>query len=481
MRRQRNVKIVATLGPSSDTAEMIGALHDAGADVFRLNMSHGSHEEIRAKHAIIRAVEERTGGSIGILADLQGPKLRVGVFAGDSELLTEGASFRLDLDEAEGDSSRVCLPHPEIFAALEPGATLLVNDGKIRLKVRDCGPGFADCEVVTGGTISNRKGVNVPDVELPLAALSEKDRADLEFACELGVDWIALSFVQRPADVEEARGLVAGRAAVLSKIEKPNAVARFNEILAASDGIMVARGDLGVELPVQNVPPIQKRLVRKCRAAGKPVIVATQMLESMIESPMPTRAEVSDVATAIYEGADAVMLSAESAAGSYPVEAVTTMDRVATEVELDPTYTEIIEASRNADRETVADGIVAAAREISEATNIKAICCFTHSGTTALLTARERPRVPIIALTPLVGTARRLTLSWGCNCVITDVLDRFKMAVVSAVRAARSGGFAGPEDHIVVTAGVPFNVPGSTNILRVAPCDERLIYPSDPE
>ncbi|MGJ5621403.1 pyruvate kinase [Sulfitobacter sp. MF3-043] len=481
MRRLRNVKIVATLGPASDTYEMIEALHNAGADVFRLNMSHGSHEEIRIKHAIIRKVEETTGSTIGILADLQGPKLRVGVFSGDSEQLVEGVAFRLDLDEAEGDSSRVCLPHPEIFAALEPGASLLVNDGKIRLKVRECGPDFADCVVVTGGTISNRKGVNVPDVELPLAALSDKDRADLEFACGLGVDWLALSFVQRPADVEEARLLVKGRAAILSKIEKPNAVERFDDILAVSDGIMVARGDLGVELPVQNVPPIQKRLVRKCRAAAKPVIVATQMLESMIESPMPTRAEVSDVATAIYEGADAVMLSAESAAGDYPIEAVTTMDNVAQEVEADPTYTQIIEASRTADRMTVADGIVAAAREIAETTDIKAICCFTHSGTTALLTARERPRVPIIALTPIVRTARRLALSWGTNCVITEELDRFKAAVVNAAKAARSEGFAGPDDLIVVTAGVPFNTPGSTNILRVAPCDERLIFSSDPE
>jgi pyruvate kinase len=481
MKRQRNVKIVATLGPASDTYEMIETLHKAGADVFRLNMSHGSHEEIRAKHAIIRQVEEATGGSIAILADLQGPKLRVGVFAGDSEHLEEGASFRFDLDKAEGDASRVCLPHPEIFDALTPGATLLINDGKIRMTVDACGKDFADCTVINGGAISNRKGVNVPDVELPLAALSDKDRADLEFVAELGVDWLALSFVQRPADVLEARELVKGRAAILSKIEKPNAVARFQDILAVSDGIMVARGDLGVELPVQNVPPIQKSLVRKCRAAAKPVIVATQMLESMIESPMPTRAEVSDVATAIYEGADAVMLSAESAAGEYPVQAVTTMDNVATEVEQDPTYTQILEASRTADRMTVADGIVAAAREIAETTDIKAICCFTQSGTTALLTARERPRVPIIALTPLRGTARRLTLSWGCNCVMTGVLNRFKMAVIEATKAARQEGFGTPEDYIVVTAGVPFNTAGSTNILRVAPCDERLIYSSDPE
>jgi pyruvate kinase len=481
MRRLRNVKIVATLGPASDTYEMIRALHEAGADVFRLNMSHGSHEEIAKKHEIIRKVEEDCGSSIAILADLQGPKLRVGVFAGDSEMLEEGAKFRLDLDKAEGDASRVCLPHPEIFAALEVGKTLLVNDGKIRLRVEACGPDFADCVVIAGGTISNRKGVNVPDVELPLAALSEKDRADLEFVAELGVDWIALSFVQRAADVHEARDLVKGRAAILSKIEKPNAVERFDDILAASDGIMVARGDLGVELPVQNVPPIQKRLVRQCRTVAKPVIVATQMLESMIESPMPTRAEVSDVATAIYEGADAVMLSAESAAGSYPIEAVTTMDRVATEVELDPTYTQIIEASRVANRASVADGIVAAAREIAETTNIKAICCFTQSGTTALLTARERPRVPIIALTPLVRTARRLALSWGCNCAVTETVDRFKGAVVSAARVAREQGFATETDYVVVTAGVPFNVTGTTNILRVAPCDERLIYSTDPE
>lgn len=481
MRRLRNVKIVATLGPASSDYEMIRALHETGADVFRLNMSHGSHDEIAAKHAIIRQVEKDLGSTIAILADLQGPKLRVGVFAGDNEMLEEGTAFRLDLDKTEGNASRVCLPHPEIFAALKPGATLLVNDGKIRLKVKDCGKDFANCEVVAGGVISNRKGVNVPDVELPLAALSDKDRADLEFVCALGVDWLALSFVQRAGDVEEARGLAKGRAAILSKIEKPSAVERFDDILAASDGIMVARGDLGVELPVQNVPPIQKRLVRKCRSAGKPVIVATQMLESMIESPMPTRAEVSDVATAIYEGADAVMLSAESAAGSYPIEAVRTMDNVATEVEQDPTYTQIIEASRTANRMSVADGIVAAAREIAETTDIKAICCFTHSGTTALLTARERPRVPIIALTPLVRTARRLALSWGCNCVITEELDRFKMAVVSAAKSALSEGFAGADDQIVVTAGVPFNVPGTTNILRVAPCDERLIFSTDPE
>ena len=481
MRRHRNVKIVATLGPASDDYDTIRALFEAGADVFRLNMSHGGHEEIARRHNTIRDIERDTGRPIAILADLQGPKLRCGVFAGDSAEIEAGGKFRFDLDDAPGDATRVQLPHKEILEALSPGATLLVNDGKLRLKVDRCGPDHADCTVVTGGTISNRKGVNVPDVVLPLAALSDKDRKDLEFVCELGVDWLALSFVQRPSDVDEARKLARGRAAILSKIEKPAAVDAFEAILAASDGIMVARGDLGVELPVEAVPPIQKRLIRKCRAAAKPVIVATQMLESMIESPMPTRAEVSDVATAIYEGADAIMLSAESAAGDYPIEAVTTMDAVAREVEGDPTYREIIEASRHSDKASVADGIVSAAREIAETADIKAICCFSQSGTTALLTARERPRVPIVALTPEVGTARRLCLSWGTTCFLTDEVERFKMAVVAAARAARKGGFATDDDQIVVTAGVPFGKAGTTNILRVAPVDERMIFNADPE
>ena len=338
MRRLRNVKIVATLGPASSDYATIRALFEAGADVFRLNMSHGTHDDIRARHTIIRKVEADLGRPIGILADLQGPKLRLGTFANGSEELVEGAKFRMDLSATPGDVTRVQLPHPEIFAALEPGASLLVNDGKIRVVVDDCGKDFANCTVTVGGTISNRKGVNVPDVVLPVAALSDKDRVDLEFACELGVDWLALSFVQRPEDVIEARTLARGRAALMAKIEKPAAVKAYDAILQVSDGIMVARGDLGVELPVYTVPPIQKRLIRGARAAAKPVIVATQMLESMIEAPVPTRAEVSDVATAIYEGADAIMLSAESAAGKYPIEAVTTMNNVAIAVEKDPTY-----------------------------------------------------------------------------------------------------------------------------------------------
>ena len=481
MKRDRNVKIVATLGPSSSSYEIIKELHLAGADVFRLNMSHGGHSEIALRHKIIRKVEKEFNSPIGILADLQGPKLRVGVFVDGPVELLDCSHFRLDLNDAPGNKQRVQLPHPEIFAALTVGSHLLINDGKIKLRVDSCGSDFAQCTVISGGMISDRKGVNVPDVVLPLAALSEKDKADLEFVCNLGVDWLALSFVQRPQDLMEARELTNGRAAILSKIEKPSSVDQFDEILNVSDGIMVARGDLGVELPVQNVPPIQKRLVRKCRAVAKPVIVATQMLESMVESPMPTRAEVSDVATAIYEGADAIMLSAESAVGLYPVDAVTTMNNVAVEVESDPTYTSIIEASRSANRITIAEGIVSAAREIAETTQIKAICCYTESGTTALLTARERPRVPIIALTSIMNTARRLALSWGTNCVMSGRKSRFKEAVVSAVRSALSEGYASAEDQLVIMAGVPFNVPGTTNILRVAPCDERQIYSTDPE
>ena len=482
MRRLRNVKIVATLGPVSSDYATIRALFDAGADVFRLNMSHGTHDEIRARHTIIRQVETDTGRPIAILADLQGPKLRVGTFANpEGEMLVEGTRFRMDLSSTPGDANRVQLPHPEIFAALEPGASLLVNDGKIRLKVQDCGKDFANCTVTVGGQISNRKGVNVPDVVLPLAALSEKDRIDLEFACEMGIDWLALSFVQRPEDVIEARALARGRASIMSKIEKPAAVKAYDAILQVSDGIMVARGDLGVELPVYTVPPIQKRLIRGARAAAKPVIVATQMLESMIEAPVPTRAEVSDVATAIYEGADAVMLSAESAAGKYPIEAVTTMNNVAIAVEKDPAYRQVIESSRQIQRETIADGIVAAAREIAEATNIKAIACFSQTGNTAALVARERPRVPIIALTPLMSSARRMALTWGLHNAICEPQERFKGAVLAAVHVARRDGFTNVEDMIVLTAGVPFNVKGTTNILRVAPCDERLISSVDPE
>ena len=477
MRRNRNTKIVATVGPASSTREMLKSLVVAGVDVFRLNMSHGTHDDVRERHRLIREIELELSRPIAILVDLQGPKLRVGHFAEGSAELVPGARFRFDLTDADGDGTRVTLPHPEIFAALEPGATLLVNDGKIRLKVLACDEGSADCEVLVGGTISNNKGVNLPDVVLPLAALTEKDREDLVFALDLGIDWLALSFVQRPEDVIEARGLLGENPpAIMVKVEKPAAVECFDDILDVVDGIMVARGDLGVEMMSWEVPAIQKRMIRRCRQEGKPVVVATQMLESMIESPQPTRAEVSDVATAIYDGADAVMLSAESAAGRYPVEAVAMMDSVAKNVESDDLYRKAMDAGPPISRETVAEAITAAAREVAEDTNVKAICCFTHSGGTATLASRERPQVPIIALTPIARTARRLAMSWGLHCLVTSEVERFKQAVVLASRAVRHDGFATEEDRIIVTAGVPFNRSGTTNILRVAPVDERLIF-----
>ena len=467
MRRRRNLKIVATLGPASGSRDAIKAMFDAGADVFRLNMSHGSHGDIRRLHAIIRSVEEEVGRPIGILVDLQGPKLRCGVFSEGAAALAVGSVFRFDLDPAPGGGDRVCLPHKELFEVLEPGVALLVDDGNIRMEVETCGPDFADCRVTVGGRISNQKGVNVPDVVIPLAALSEKDLGDLEFACRLGIDWLGLSFVQKPEDVEHAKSLAGGRARIMAKIEKPSAVKAFNEILELSDGIMVARGDLGVELPLQSVPPVQKRLTRRCRAAAKPVIVATQMLESMIQNSTPTRAEVSDVAAAIYEGTDAVMLSAESAAGKYPVEAVAMMHKVALEVEKDPIYRDVIEASRRGARHSVADAIVSAAREIAETTNLKAVCCFTHSGATVNLMARERPRVPMIALTPFVSIARRLSLVWGVHCVVADSVDNFDDAVAQASKVAEEERFGSGTDNIAIMAGVPFNVAGTTNIIQV--------------
>lgn len=476
MRRNRNVKIVATVGPACSTREMLKKLVEAGVDVFRLNMSHGTHDDIAERHQLIREIEYELDQPIAILGDLQGPKLRVGLFEEGPVTLEVGQDFRFDLDEAPGDQSRVYLPHPEIFAALKPGATLLVNDGKIRLTVKSCDASHAECEVVVGGEISNNKGVNVPDVILPLAALTEKDRRDLEFVMGLGIDWLALSFVQRPEDVLEARELAGKNTAIMVKVEKPACVDRFDEVLAVSDGIMVARGDLGVEMPIHQLPPIQKRLIRECRRAAKPVIVATQMLESMITSPVPTRAEVSDVASAIYDGADAVMLSAESAAGQYPVEAVAMMDSIAEHLEGQDLYRQSLDAGPEIIRNTVADAITSAARAVAESTKVKAIGCFTHSGTTALLMSRERPSVPIIALTPIRETARRLSLAWGMHCVVTETVERFKLAVVSAVRVAKSHGIANEDDNIIVTAGVPFNQPGTTNILRVAPVDERKIF-----
>ena len=476
LRRNRNVKIVATLGPSSSTEEMVSRLFEEGVDVFRLNLSHGLHDEIKKRHEIIRKVENKFRRPICILADLQGPKLRCGDFKDKQAELVAGQTFVFDKEKALGNSKRVYLPEFEVFKSLKKDSKVLVNDGKIKLVVKEVSENFVSTEVLVGGIISDKKGINVPDQLLPLSALSKKDLSDLEFVCNLGIEWLGLSFVQRAKDIKEAKKIVRGRAAILSKIEKPSAVDAFDEILEETDAVMIARGDLGVELPIETLPPIQKRLVRQCRDSGKPVIVATQMMESMINSPVPTRAEVSDVAQAIYEGADAVMLSAESAVGNYPIEAVRTMNSIATEVEKEKTYRQLIESSRTPLKGGVSDAITVAAREVAETTNVKVICCFTETGTTASLTSRERPKVPIIALTPKITIARRLTLNWGLHCIVTEELERFKMAVVNAAKAARMYGFANNDDKIIVIAGVPFNVSGTTNILRVAPADEKKIF-----
>lgn len=466
--RNRQTKIVATLGPASGDAAMIKTLFLAGVDVFRLNFSHGSHEDHASRVKIIRDLEESFGVPVGILADMQGPKLRVGKFKNDSIALTEGQTIRFDLDKTPGDETRVNLPHPEIIAALEPGAFIFIDDGKVRAQIKEKGKDFLIAEIITGTKLSNNKGVNVPGTVLPIAALTEKDRRDLVAALDMNVDWIAQSFVQRPEDVAEARKLIAGRAALMVKIEKPSALDHFDAILDLADGVMLARGDLGVEIPPEDVPTVQKRIVRQVRHAGKPIIVATQMLESMIENPAPTRAEASDVATAVFDGTDAVMLSGETAAGRYPREAVAIMDRICQRTEHDETYRRIIEADRLETEHEASDAITAAAHHVAK--NVRAACIinYTTSGSTTLRTARQRPAMPVLCLTQNLVTARRLCLSYGVRPVtVTEIKDTGE-ALKQAGKFALDQGFAKKGDRLVLTAGVPFGTPGSTNTLRVS-------------
>jgi pyruvate kinase len=461
-------KIVATLGPASSTEEEIQALFESGVDVFRLNFSHGTHNNHRRSIEIIRAIEQSAKRPIAIMMDLQGPKLRVGDFEGGSAMLENGSSFRFDMDNTLGNAERACLPHPEIFAALETDSDLLVNDGKIRLRVTDCGKGFAETVVIIGGEISNHKGVNVPGVVLPISSLTEKDRKDMQFGLDHGVDWCALSFIQRPEDLAEARRLIAGRAPILTKLEKPAAIDRLDEIIELSDAVMVARGDLGVEMPPEDVPVLQRRILRACRQAGKPVIVATQMLESMIDSPQPTRAEASDVATAVYDGADAVMLSAETAAGQFPVESVQMMNRIIERVERDSHWRSTLDANHPEPESTSADAISAAARQIAHTLSATAIVTYSMSGSTTLRAARERPDVPIISLTPNQGTARRLAIVWGVHSIFTSDASDFEDMTSRAGQHVYNDGFANPGERIIITAGVPFGTPGATNLIRIA-------------
>ena len=468
MRRNRRVKILATLGPSSNTREMIAKLFDAGADVFRINMSHSDHAMLNQLVTTIRDIEAERGRPIGILADLQGPKHRLGKFAKGKIDVKAGDVITFDSDPTPGSQTRVELPHPEILEALNPGDRILIDDGRVQMKTLECGDGWVKAEVIAGTGLSDRKGVSLPDTEIVTSAMTEKDRRDLDAAIAAEVDWVALSFVQRPEDMAEVRKIARGRVGVLAKIEKPQAVARLSEIIDLSDAIMVARGDLGVEMPLEAVPGIQKQITRACRRAGKPVVVATQMLESMISAPVPTRAEVSDVATAVYEGADAIMLSAESAAGKYPVEAVATMNSIAEHVERDPTYKGIITAQRAEPEPTGADAISLAARQIAETLELSAIVCYTASGTTGLRAARERPSKPIVTLSPVARTARRLALVWGLHCVVTEDARDLDDMVDRACRIAVDEDFAAPGDRVIISAGVPLRTPGSTNMLRIA-------------
>lgn len=468
MKRNRKVKILATLGPVSSEEATIAQLFEAGADVFRINMSHASHDLMRTLVKRIRNVEKQVGRPIGILADLQGPKLRVGKFAEGKVTLKAGQTFTLDNQDIPGDNTRVYLPHPEILEAVQPGHRLLIDDGKLHLVAEKCDGASIHCQVVAGTNISDRKGVSLPDTTLGVGALTEKDRSDLDAVLKEEIDWVALSFIQRPEDLAEVRKIARGRVGLMSKIEKPQAVTRLDEIIELSDALMVARGDLGVEMPLESVPGIQKQITRKARRAGKPVVVATQMLESMITAPVPTRAEVSDVATAVFEGADAIMLSAESASGAYPVDAVATMNRIAEQVEQDPTYPAIIDAQRALPEPTGADAISLAARQIAETLNLSAIVTYTASGTTGLRAARERPKTRIISVSPVVETARRLSLVWGLHCVVTEDAKDLDDMVNRACGITYREDFGKGGDRIIITAGVPLGTPGSTNMLRIA-------------
>jgi pyruvate kinase len=468
MRRMRKTKLLATLGPASQDDAIVEKLFEAGADVFRINMSHSSHDVLRARVKQLRAMEKKYDRPVGILADLQGPKLRVGTFKDGSAMLVNGQRFMLDSNPEPGDTTRVHLPHPEILEPLQVGHVVIIDDGKLRLRVIEETATEAVTIVEVGGKISNKKGVSLPDTMIPVSAMTPKDRADLDAALDAGVDWIALSFVQRPEDVAEVKKVARGRALVMAKIEKPQAVARLEEIMEISDAVMVARGDLGVEMPLEKVPGIQKRITRMGRRMGKPVVVATQMLESMITSPVPTRAEVSDVGTAVFEGADAVMLSAESAAGDFPIEAVATMSRIAEEIESDQNYPFILAGQRGEPEHTGADAIAAAARQIAETIDLKAIVAWTLSGSTAFRVARERPLTPILVMTPKLQTARRMTLVWGVHPVVgEDIHDVTEMAETGA-GAALKEWFAKPGQRIILIAGVPFGTPGSTNMIRIA-------------
>ncbi|HEY2051428.1 MAG TPA: pyruvate kinase [Caulobacteraceae bacterium] len=465
MIRERRTRIVATLGPASRAPEKVLELARAGVDVFRLNFSHGAHEEHAAALEAVRAAEAAISRPLTALGDLQGPKFRIGRFQTGAISLGPGQRLRLDADPEPGDSRRVCLPHPEVLRVLRPGVEILLDDGKVRLVVRESGADFADAEVTAGDRLSDHKGIAVPRVTIPTSALTDKDRADLEFALRIGVDWIALSFVQHPADMTDLRRLVAGRAAMLAKIEKPAALEHLDAILDVSDGLMVARGDLGVELDPPEVPVAQKAIVRAARRRGTPVIIATQMLDSMTSSPAPTRAEASDVANGVYEGADALMLSAETAVGAYPLEAVAMMDAIIRRVEADPSLPHILHAENAGEEDT--DAVIAAATRAAQARTTACLVAYTNSGLTARRLARERPVHPILALTPSLQVARRLGFVWGVEPRRADQAADVTELSEAAARMASDLGLAPPGERIVIISGPPGGRPGAADMMRL--------------
>ncbi len=467
MRRNRRAKIVATIGPATSNPDMIRKMFLAGVDVFRMNFSHGAQEDHAAVHAAIRALEKEVFRPIGILQDLQGPKIRVGTIKDGHIDVEAGETVRFVTGGENGDRDAIPLPHPEIFASTAPGHRLLIDDGRLMLKVSGFDGDAIVADVVVGGAISNSKGVNVPDAVLELSPLTDKDRADLDFGLKLGIDWLALSFVQQPSDIMEARQIVGDKAGIMAKIEKPAALDRIDDIVALCDAIMVARGDLGVEIPPEQVPGRQKELIRACRLAAKPVIVATQMLDSMANAPAPTRAEASDVATAIYDGADAVMLSQESAIGIYPVETVEMMERIIWNTENHRAYRSIIDALEPIVDPSIHHAVSEAAADVANMIGATAIVAFTSRGTTAYRIARKRPEVPILSATTDINIARRLALLWGAHSVTADQIASYDEMVEDSRKLAIADGFAKAGDRIVVIAGVPFGTPGSTNNLRV--------------
>jgi pyruvate kinase len=462
----RRTKIVATIGPASSTPEVIRSLIDAGMDGARLNMSHGSqadHAE-RARH--VREAEAASGRPVALIADLQGPKLRVGELPAPL-VLERGATVVIAGEDVARDDDVPVSP-AVLGSVLQPGNDVLIDDGNVRLRVDAVERGRARCDVVAGGTVSSHKGVNLPGVPLPIPSLTRKDLDDLDFALELGVDFVALSFVRSASDVKALRTLIEARgshAFVIAKIEKAEAVAALDEILAETHGVMVARGDLGVEIGAADVPLLQKRIILRALERGKPVITATQMLESMIHAPGPTRAEASDVANAILDGTSAIMLSGETAVGEYPVEAVTVMEGIALAVEPSLDYRhEIPEAS---DEPTIGQAMSNAACDIAEALAAKAILVPTFTGRTASGVARLRPRRPIVALTHKIDSLRHMALEWGVIPLDIPETDDVEDLWARSVVAAREAGVVERGDRVVITAGTAVNITGSTNVIRV--------------